>query len=250
MFEQTRPNSKQFLCKLLSQRFNFVFGLSTDAMSAVAIFPFSKASSGRELRNRNPPARYSNVVYTPGPDGLPYGSYYFRGQPSSYVEIPNQGTLDVRSCVTILAWIYHQGHAGPIVNYKRNGWGVHFWMVNSRTLFVRYTQRIGRRFTHALAYQGVKPHTWQFVGTSYNRNTGVAKLYINGKMVARRKIGKISLATNYEIRVGARQGDRRYFRGRIACLQFYSAALTTNMIRRRMKACFRRGKCEPKARCY
>lgn len=228
----------------------FVFGLSTDAMSAVAIFPFSKASRGRELRNRNPPARYSNVVYTPGPDGLPYGSYYFRGQPSSYVEIPNRGTLDVQSCVTILAWIYHQGHAGPIVNYKRNGWGVHFWMVNSRTLFVRYTQRIGRRFTHALVHQGVKPHTWQFVGTSYNRNTGVAKLYINGKMVARRKIGKISLATNYEIRVGARQGDRRYFRGRIACLQFYSAALTTNMIRRRMKACFRRGKCEPKARCY
>ena len=226
-----------------------LFSLSTDAISAVAIFPFSKASRGRELRNRSPPARYSNVVFTPGPDGLPYGSYYFRGRPSSYVEIPNRGTLDVRSCVTILAWIYHQGHAGPIVNYKRNGWGVHFWMVNSKTLFVRYTQRIGRRFTHALAYRGVKPHTWQFVGTSYNRNTGVAKLYINGKMVARRKIGKISLATNYEIRVGARQGDRRYFRGRVACLQFYSAALTTNMIRRRMKACFRRGKRNP-ARCF
>lgn len=214
-------------------------------MSAVAIFPFSKASRGRELRNRSPPARYLNVVYMSGPDGLPYGSYYFHGRRNSYVEIPNRGRLDVRSCVTILAWIYHQGRAGPIVNYKRNGWGVHFWMVSPKTLFVRYTQRIGRRFTHALAYRGVRPHTWQFVGTSYNRNTGVAKLYINGKMVARRKIGKISLATNYEIRVGARQGDRRYFRGRIACLQFYSAALTTNMIRRRMKACFRRGKCKP-----
>ena len=214
-------------------------------MSAVAIFPFSKASRGREIRNRSPPARYSNVLYTRGPDGLPDGSYYFHGRQSSYVEIPNQGTLDVRSCMTILAWIYHQGHAGPIVNYKRNGWGVHFWMVNPRTLFVRYTQRIGRRFTHALTYRGVKPRTWQFVGTSYNRNTGVAKLYINGKMVARRKIGKISLATNYEIRVGARQGDRRFFRGRIACLQFYSAALNTNMIRRRMKACFRRGTYKP-----
>ena len=143
--------------------------------------------------------------------------------------------------MTILAWIYHQGNAGPIVNYKRNGWGVHLWMINPRTLFVRYTQRLGRRFTHALAYRGIKPRTWQFVGTSYNRNTGVAKLYINGRRVARRRIGKISLATNYEIRVGARQGDRRYYRGRISCLQFYSAALTTNMIRRRMKTCFRKG---------
>lgn len=211
-------------------------------MSAVAIFPFSKTYRGRELRNRNPPGYPSHVLFSPGPDGLPYGSYYFLGRPNSYVEIPNKGTLDVRNCITILAWIYHEGNAGPIVNYKRNGWGVHFWMVNPRTLFVRYTQRLGRRFTHALAYRGVKPRTWQFVGTSYNRNTGVAKLYINGKMVSRRKIRKISLATNYEIRVGARQGDRRYFRGRIACLQFYSAALTTNMIRRRMRACFRRGK--------
>lgn len=211
-------------------------------MSAVAIFPFSKTFRGRELRNRNPPGYASHVLFTPGPDGLPYGSYYFLGRPNSYVEIPNKGTLDVRNCITILAWIYHEGNAGPIVNYKRNGWGVHLWMVNPRTLFVRYTQRLGRRFTHALAYRGVKPRTWQFVGTSYNRNTGVAKLYINGKTVSRRKIRKISLATNYEIRVGARQGDRRYFRGRIACLQFYSAALTTNMIRRRMRACFRRGK--------
>ena len=158
------------------------------------------------------------------------------------MEIPNRGTLDLGNCVTILGWIYHQGNAGPIVNYKRNGWGVHLWMVSPKTLFVRYTQRLGRRFTHALAYRGVRPRTWQFVGTSYNKNTGVAKLYINGKMVARRKIGKISLATNYEIRVGARQGDRRYFRGRIACLQFYSAALTTNMSRRRMKTCFRKGR--------
>lgn len=225
-----------------SESFVFPLFCLTGNVPAVAIFPFSKTYQGRELRNRNPPARLSKVFLAPGPDGLPKGSYNFLGSPKSFIEIPNRGRLDVRNYITILAWIYNRGKAGPIVTSKRNGRGVNFYITNRKTLSVRYTQQLGRRFTKALKYSGMKPRTWQFVGTSYNKNTGVAKLYVNGRRVARRKIGRISLATNYEIRVGARQGDPRYFRGRLACLQFYNAALTTNMIRRRMKACFRKGK--------
>ena len=218
----------------------FHFFRSTGDVPAVAIYPFSKTYRGREIQNQNPPARLSNVHLAPGPDGLPHGSYYIQGRPSSFIEIPNRGRLDARNYITLLAWIYNQGSAGPIVNYKRDGRGVRLWMKNSKTISVRYTQRLGS-FTKAVQYSGIRPGSWQFIGTSYNKNTGVAKLYVNGRRVARLRIGKISLATNYEVRVGALKGGRHFFRGRMACLQFYNAALTTNMIRRRMKTCFRKG---------
>lgn len=194
------------------------------------------------MQRRNRPAKLVNVRLAPGPDRRPQGSYYFYGRANSYIEIPNSGQLDTRTSITILAWIYHQGSAGPIVNYMANGWGVHLWMVSARTLFVRFTKRSRRRFTHALAYSSLKPKTWQFVGATYDRKSGVAKLYLNSRVVAQRHIGRIRLATNYPVRLGARLGDRRYFKGRISCVQVYKQALPANIIGSLAATCFRGGK--------
>ena len=57
-------------------------------------------------------------------------------------------------------------------------------------------------------------------------------------MVARKRIGRIRLATNYPVRMGVRVGDGRYFRGRISCLQVYDVALNTRQIAGRAKRCF------------
>jgi len=85
------------------------------------------------------------------------------------------------------------------------------------------------------------PRRWQFVGATYNGRTGRAKLFVNRRFTGSKYIGRIRLATNYPARMGARIGDRRYFRGRISCMQVYDRALTTRQILRRKRRCFRKG---------
>ena len=210
---------------------------------AVAIFPLNGRVTGRDVsRRRNPRGILGYVRPAKGPDGTRNGAYQFYGRSNSYILFPNRGGLDTKYSITLLAWIYHEGSAGPIFNYMPNGWGVHFWMVSRRTLFVRFTHRKGRRFTHALASRRVVPRRWQFVGATYNGRTGLAKLFVNGRFTARRYIGKIRLATNYPVRMGARIGDRRYFRGRISCMQVYNGALTRSQINSKRRKCFKRSK--------
>lgn len=71
---------------------------------------------------------------------------------------------------------------------------------------------------------------WNQVGATYDNTTGVAQLWHNGKMVKSRNIGQIKLATQYPIRIGARDGDDRRFAGKISCLQIYDKALDEQQI--------------------
>lgn len=208
---------------------------------ASAIYPLNRRTQGKDVSLfRNPAGRLVGVRLAQGPDKTPDGSYQFFGRRNSYIEFPNRGKLDTKRSMTILAWIYHQGRAGPIFNYMPNGWGVHLWMVTPRTLFVRFTRRRKQAFTAAVVARAITPNKWQYIGATYDDKTGVAKLYLDGRVIAQKKIGRIRLATNFPARMGARVGDRRYFRGRISCVQVYDVALTANQISRRKKRCFRR----------
>ena len=217
----------------------------------MAVYPLSARTKGRDIGLlRNPSGRLSRVRYAPGPDRKPRGSTRFLGRPGSYIEFPNTGRLDTRKSITLLAWIYHEGSAGPIFNYKPNGWGVHFWMIAPNQLFVRFNKRGSLRSTPALASRRVRPRRWAYVGATYDFRTGVAKLFINRRFVTRKRIGRFRLATNYPARMGSRTGDRRHFRGRISCMQVYSQALSRKQIMRRRKRCFRRGEARlPARRC-
>lgn len=218
----------------------FDFFVIQGPFKASAFYPLTSKTRGRDLSVfRNPPGKLGYVRSAPGPDTYPGGSYKFYGRRDSYIELPNRGKLDTRRSITIIAWIYHQGHAGPIFHYMPNGWGVHLWMVSPRTLFVRYTRRRGRKMTTALSSRKIKPRKWQYIAATYDYITGYAKLYLDSKVIAKRKIGRIRLATNYPVRMGARRGDRRYFRGRISCVMVFDVALNPNQIARRKKRCFR-----------
>ena len=57
------------------------------------------------------------------------------------MEIANNGKLDARKSITILANIYPNGENGPIVAYDPMGNGVHLWQYEKTQLFVRFTIR-------------------------------------------------------------------------------------------------------------
>jgi hypothetical protein len=204
------------------------------------VYPLNTNVRGRDISlSRNPTGRLVNVRPARGPDRTPGGAYQFLGRSNSYVEFRNTGKIDTRNSLTILAWIKHTGRSGPIFNYNPRGWGVHFWMISPKKLFVRFVKR-NRRMTSPVIFRGVQPRRWQYVGATYNKRTGVAKLFINNRFVARRRIGRFQLATNYPVRMGARIGDGRYFRGSISCMQVYEVALSRKRILSKKKRCFRK----------
>ena len=49
-------------------------------------------------------------------------------------------------------------------------------------------------------------------------------------MVKSRNIGQVDLLTNANIRLGAREGDDRYYKGKISCIQIYDRALKEEQI--------------------
>lgn len=53
-----------------------------------------------------------------GPYGKPDGAVCLKGEPDSYIEIPNKGCLDTRKSMSILVWVYPEEQAGPIVYYN------------------------------------------------------------------------------------------------------------------------------------
>lgn len=220
---------------------------------AVALYPFTSATSGRDVsKYRNPTAKIKGLSFIQGPDGHPQGAYYFpglrrrRGRRSkgSFALIPNDGCLDTRYSITITAWIYPE-KPGPIVHYNPKGWGLHLWLTHPNELYFRLMPRRGsRRKVKPLTTRVLKPYTWSYISATYDHRTGLATLWINGNPVSQRNIGKftLGLATNYPVVVGQRPGDRRVFRGRIACLQIYNVALTRAQIVARQRQCFRPGK--------
>ena len=211
----------------------------------VAFYPLDKPNKGRDASgNRNPEGRLSGVRNSPGPDGKPNGATEFSGRPNSYIEFPNNGKLDTKRSITILAWIKHKGRAGPVVHYNARGWGVHLWMTRPRQLFVRFVKRNGRSTRYLVSPRGKGPkyRAWNFVGATYDGRSGIAKLFVNGRRVTAKRIGRIRLATRRNIRVGARIGDRRYFKGAIACIHIFKKALSVYVIRKKAKVCFKPSK--------
>lgn len=198
----------------------------------VALFSLNSAFGTKEINNRVAAGvKSSGVTFGAGPDGVAEGSYEFAGNANSYIEFPNSagGPLDVRHSMTMLCWVYHNGQDGPLFNYRTSGpWGVHLWVVAGK-LFVRFTRR-NYSFTNYLLHTPLAGE-WKFVGASYDRGTGNAKLWVDGAVVQTLNIGAgLDLATQDSIRMGVKIGDGRYFKGRIAQMQIYKEALTQEQI--------------------
>ena len=211
---------------------------------AVAVYQLNSASKNRDISGYvNPPATFVGVYYARGPDNHPQGALSFRGRRNSYVLIPNNGCLDTRFSLTIIMWVYPES-SGPLLHFNPKGWGVHVWIISQFRLFARFVPRSGKSVT--AVYKRIKPRQWNYIAASYDRRTGLATLWLDSLPIIQRKIGRfrLGLATNYPIVIGSKPGDRRKFRGRIACVQMYNYAMSAAQIRSKKKRCFRTGRCK------
>ena len=206
----------------------------------LVMFPFNVQCRGMEYFSQLPLAILSpDVRPAPGADGTPAGSLELSGHSDSYIEIPNFecGYADARGSITILAFIYPTGGSGPIICYERCGYGVQIWHeqegfdVGMGTLAALFVRR-DLAFAFPIRKTAVlKINAWNFIGASYDHNSGMARLWHNGNEVEAIFIGQnfqnFDLATQFPIRIGALANpwQESFFTGRISHLHIYSEAL-------------------------
>ncbi|KAJ7386242.1 hypothetical protein OS493_010641 [Desmophyllum pertusum] len=129
----------------------------------------------------------------------------------------------------MLCWVYPESSAvsGPLFHYTDYNpnaiGGVKLW-INSGRLDAHFEESYGITTTEPLAL-----NKWHYVGSSYDGNTGMASLWLNGTSVESQNISYITLATGYNVRMGEIDGNR-FFKGRITAMQVYDVALTAEQI--------------------
>lgn len=213
----------------------------SDPPIPTALYPLNGKFGTHDLSSsQNSAGIASDVQLAPGPYGEPDGSYQFSGNSSSYIEFPNNGGLDTRKSLTLLAWVYPENGDGPIWNYyKGSSWAVHFWITIDK-LFARIVSRDGVS-QPAFTCKTWSRNKWYFVGTSYDYDSGVHKLWIDGKVYDRQDIGSMEIDTMGTARMGVKSGDNRFFKGRICCMQVYNKSLTENEVHAAKGICRKKG---------
>ena len=187
----------------------------------------------REKKNRLPQLTHEGVNLAAGRKGRDKGAYRIDDQAGSYIEFPtDNGRLDYAS-ITILFWMYPQNTDGPIFNYKtRSPLGIHMRMVSGK-LFAQFTHRNYQHTLQLITDQPLPLNQWHHVGSSFDHETEMASLWLNGKQVKEKNIGHgrpVPLVTQDNVIIGTKGGQDPYFKGRITALGIYKDALTKKKI--------------------
>ena len=203
----------------------------------IAFYPLNINSTIHDFAERPPySGKASNVEFTSGPANESNGAYQFKGTIDSFIEFPNTGgILDVKYSITLMCWVRPGGQDGPLFNYKRQGdlWGVHIWIENGR-FFVRITKFGSHAHLRDLSTdQALEQGRWYHVAATYDSNTGVNSIYVDGVLNKAHNIGTgYRISTNDPaIRMGVKIGDSRLFNGAITQMGIYNVSLTGDQIR-------------------
>ncbi|XP_078667273.1 uncharacterized protein LOC144909095 [Branchiostoma floridae x Branchiostoma belcheri] len=163
-------------------------GLRDLPVQPVAFWPLNKDYEGRDVSgNGNDAVIMENVVLDQGPLGQDGGSYFFQGSLSSYVEFPNNGKLDTKYSITIVAAVYPlAAAAGPILSYVSPGrLGVMLWPYTdgTGTNLMFLPQKDTEYSSPNHSQLGLELNEWNLVAASYEYSTGAVTMWVNGQQV-------------------------------------------------------------------
>eukprot|EP00058_Branchiostoma_floridae_P006705 XP_002592193.1 hypothetical protein BRAFLDRAFT_84619 [Branchiostoma floridae] len=211
------------------------------ATDAVGLWPLNALYEASDITGNGNDGTATGTQLATGPYGDANGAFLFSGTAHSYIDIPNNGKLDVRYSFTILAHVYPTGEAGPIFDYVGTNpniwhWALHFWQLLPEELQLRPVGRDGY-FSPFVIARVLQLNAWNYVGCTYDSETGMASIWGNGELARELHIGVAEVASQHRVRVGAKNGGDRCFAGRIACLQLYDYAMTQEQIAAARDAC-------------
>ncbi|XP_068745966.1 NFX1-type zinc finger-containing protein 1-like isoform X2 [Montipora capricornis] len=202
----------------------------------VAVFPLNQMVQGLERISRGNVATFSRRTAWALDQNR---SVQLLGSPDSYIEIPNLpgSDLDTRTSITLLMHVFPSGNRGSIISFQENGLGVQIWqegMVDGKgILTARFTWRDFSQ-PPGVSKAVLNMNAWNFIGASYDHDSGFARLWHQGNVVETKFIGrKMELATQFSIRIGALADSGRgdCFRGMVADLHIFAESLGRDAVR-------------------
>jgi hypothetical protein len=157
------------------------------------------------------------------------------------VKIPASSSLNVGAGngLTIECWINPSdvSRADPIVEWNsgNNSYGVHFYIniSGAGNLYANIMDTGSSPHTFWSDAGVVENNVFQHVALTYDKATGVAKMYCNGAVVAEKRVGSFKPRTTYDLYVGRRvptQGESYAFAGLIDEVSLYNRALSESEI--------------------
>ena len=223
--------SVQFFAVMLDNK-DLLF--SPEPIRAVAVYPLNERTKGGDKSlNGNPPGSLPRTRPGPGPAGRPKGATVFPGRTIGSFPIKRKLTRELFKAdgITYIAWIRPQRASGVIFSF-----GVTFGL-SRRRLYASFRPLVRIRLVRTPAVISritVPRNRWSYVAVSYNQKTRRAKLYLNSRRIASKKMRyRMTLSGNKKAHMG------KGYRGSIACMQIYRSALSPKQIVHRSKRCFR-----------
>ena len=157
---------------------------------------------------------------------------------SSYIEFPNNGGLDTRFSITLMCWVQPGDQDGALFSYGQRGVQMG---ISSGKLMNQIAARYPSWSFLPITTEVLPRGKWVHVAASYDHNTGINSLHINGHLRSSQNIN-----TGYEIatasqtvRMGAKGLSTEYFKGKIAEMKVYNVALNETQI----QTSIRQGSC-------
>jgi hypothetical protein len=159
---------------------------------------------------------------------------------ASYLRIPAKPfhNFGAGAGMTIETWINpaQVDTEHPLAEWHTadGGVGAHFWVAvdsgggGRGTLYANLVDTSLASHPIVSAMDAVAANTWQHVSVTYDRASGVARLFVNGAIVHESNIGSRQLQTGYDLYLGNRTwgGGTLNYQGLMDELGFYNRALS------------------------
>jgi hypothetical protein len=165
---------------------------------------------------------------------------------SSWMKIPANTSLDVGKGdgLTISAWIKPANVVSfrPILEWNAmTEIGVHLWLGHlpqqAGELFANLMDNDGNSHVLFSPLQTVQLGEFQHVALTYDKASGVGRLFVNGRIVAQDNLGSFTPQTSYDLLVSRRPGDHpgdwtynTFYNGLLDEIAIYNRALSASEI--------------------
>jgi CSLREA domain-containing protein len=199
-----------------------------------------------DIQGTNHGTLQNGITFTPAKVGT---GFSFDGTDDS-VLVPASASLDVGTSngFTIEGWIYPTDitTGRPIVEWNQSGApfeGTHLWLAipgpegsGPGSLFANIKDTSGGNHFFASPSSVLTLNAFQHVSLTYDKTTGVGRLYVNGAEVANSTLGTFTPKTSYNLYIGRRPNDGGApgtwipFAGRMDELSLYNRALLATEI--------------------
>ncbi len=154
---------------------------------------------------------------------------------NGYVGIPASSNLDVGTGdgFSIDLWLYPSNVANhPLVEwYSSSGYGVHLWIYpEPGQLHANLVDTAGGYHYFNSASGALVPNALQHVALTYDKMSGVARLFRNAAVVGESLLGSFTPQTSHPLYLGHRPGYSAPFSGSMDEVSIYNRALSSNEV--------------------